>query len=164
MDPTVLPLVLVAIEIHMVGKRTEMLFYCPQTKVMFLHLCVILFTGGGLGLCLGGLCLGVSIQGVSFQGGLCPGGSPSRVVSVQGGLCPGERGLCPGGLCLGGLCLGVSVQGGLPDRGLCLVGLCLGGSLSRGLSVRETLRHMVMSGRYASYWNAFLCYELNWSL
>ena len=75
---------------------------------MFLHLGVILFTGG--------LCPSMHHrlhdQGVSVCGGLCPGGL------CPGGLCPGGlclRGLCPGGLCLGGLCLGVSVQGG----GLC---------------------------------------------
>ena len=45
-------------------------------KVMFLHLCVILFTVWG-GLCPGeGLCLG---GGGSVQGGFCPGG-----------LCPGR--------------------------------------------------------------------------
>ena len=52
---------------------------------MFLHMPVILFTGGGLGLRPGG----VSIPGVYVPVGLCPGG-----VSVQGGLCPG--GLCHG--------------------------------------------------------------------
>ena len=53
---------------------------------------------------------------------------------------------------------GGSLSGGV----LCPVGgLCPGGSLSGwrslsgGVSVRETPR-MVMSGRYASYWNAFL--------
>ena len=84
------------------------------------------------GLCAGGLCLvGVSVQGVYVQGG-----SLSRLVSVQGGLCLG--GLCPGDLCpQGDLCAGrVSVQGG--------------GSLSGRPPC------MVKSGRYASYWNAFL--------
>ena len=33
--------------------------------------------------------------------------------------------------------------------------LCLGGSLSRGVSVRKP-PHTAKSGRYASYWNAFL--------
>ena len=75
--------------------------YRPQRswdKVMFSHVSVILFTGGGLSLSLGGL-------------GLCPwGGSPSWGVSVQGGLCPG--GLCLGGLCLGGgLCHGDTPYG-----------------------------------------------------
>ena len=53
--------------------------------------------------------------------------------SVFGGVCLYREGFCPGD--------GVSVQGGL----------CLG----EGVSVRETPR-TVKSGRYASYWNAFL--------
>ena len=86
----------------------------------------------------------VSVQ----EGGLCPGGE----VSVQGG------GLCPGGslsreviytwsLSRGSLSRGVSVQG-VSVRG----SLCPGGSLSLS---RETPR-TVTSGRYTSYWNAFL--------
>ena len=70
-------------------------------KVMFLHLCVILFTGR------------------SLSGGLCPGG-----LSVQVGV--GSLSRC-----------GVSVQGG--------GGLCQGDSPCT-----------IQSGRYASYWNAFL--------
>ena len=126
--------------------------------------------------------LGVSVQ----RKGLCPGGSlsgglcPGKVVSVQvqGGLCPGKgvsvqegvsfqgasvwgslsRGLCPGrslsrerslsrrslsrerSLSMRSLSRGVSVQEGVPVR---------------GVSVRES-SHMVTSGWYASYWNAFL--------
>ena len=109
------------------------------------------------GICSGGsLSKGVSFQGVSDEGGLCLGslsrGSLSRKslclvgvsvqgVSVQGSL---SRGLS-GRLCPGGLCPGVSVWGGLcPGRSL----------LGRPLGQRPP--HMVMSGRYASYWNAFL--------
>ena len=65
-------------------------FYRPQRscgKVMFLHLCVIMFTGG---LCPGGSLWGFSVQGVSVQG-----------VSVGGVLCRGE------GFSVGGF----SVQG-----------------------------------------------------
>ena len=83
--------------------------YRPQRswgKVMFLHVSVIPFTGGGG--------VSVSVPGVFLLGGLCPVG-----VSVPG----------------------VSVWGG--------------GSLSRGISVMETPR-TVMSGRYTSYWNAFV--------
>ena len=131
-----------------------------------------------------GLCLGWSLSGggVSVQGscfcprgvsawgslcrerGLCPGGSLSegslsRGVSVQIG-----RGLCLGDSHSGVLCPGVSVWGSLS-----------GGSLSRGSPSRlrgvsvqigrwslclEGLCHgdlrMITSGRYASYWNAFL--------
>ena len=116
-------------------------------------------TGGSLSRGIGSLSRGV--------------GSLSREL----GLCPGELGLCPGelGLCLG---RGVSVQGGGSlsrgvgslSRGVGSLsrgwGLCPGGSmprrgsLSRGslsgsyLSGRSP--SMVMSGRYASYWNAFL--------
>ena len=68
---------------------------------MFLHMCVILFTGGGLGLCPGGGSVqGVSVQGVSVQGGIHPRKSLSRGVSIQVSLCPG--GLCPRGFCPGG--------------------------------------------------------------
>ena len=49
-------------------------------KVMFLHMSVILFTGGVLCPGRGGLC-----QGGSLTGGLCPGGSLSK-----GGLCQGD--------------------------------------------------------------------------
>ena len=106
---------------------------------MFSQVSVCAREGGGLGLCPGGLCLG----------GLFPG-----EVSVPGGLCP------TGGV--GGLCPEVSVQGVLCPGDLCLGGLCpTGGSLSkRGLSVQRGLCHgdprAVTSGRYASYWNAFL--------
>ena len=76
-------------------------YYRPQRsygKVMFLHLCVILFTGGSLS---GGSLSGGSLSGGSLSGGSLSGGSLS------------------GGLCLGGLCLG-----GL--WGLCPWGLCPG--------------------------------------
>ena len=91
---------------------------------------MILFTGGVLGLCPeGSLSQGVSIPGRSLSGGSLPQG-----VSVWGDLCPGW----------------VSVQGSL-----CPGGVCPGGSLSGGcLSWRHP--RTVMSGRYASYWNAFL--------
>ena len=87
----------VVIFIHSSGRplqwfsKTSMLSICyrPQWscgKIMFLHMSVILFTGGCL--CLGGLCPG----GISAQGG-----SLSKGVSVQGGLCPGGSvwGVCP---------------------------------------------------------------------
>ena len=64
-----------------VGSRVQALlkvtFYRPQQscdKVMFLHLSVILFTGGG----------------GSLSGGLCPGGSLSGRSLSRGGLCPGD--------------------------------------------------------------------------
>ena len=78
------------------------------------------------------VCHSVHRGEVSVQGGLCLGGSLSREVSFQGVSV-----------------LGVSVQGGL----------CPGGSMSRGVSVWREVSvrpHTVTSGRYASYWNAFL--------
>ena len=50
---------------------------------MFVHLSVILFTGGSLS--EGGVSAqgGISVQGVSVQEGLCQGWSLSRVVSVR---------------------------------------------------------------------------------
>ena len=71
-------------------------------------------------------------RGVSIPGGLCPGGSLSR------------RGLCPGGVSV----QGVSVHGGVS----------VWGSLSRGVCHEDPPR-TVMSGRYTSYWNAFLFLE-----
>ena len=120
---------------------------------MFLHLSVILFTGGFS--VQEGLCPeGVYFWRVSVQGGLCPGG-----VSVQGDLCLrvfGGGGLS-GGVSVPGV---ISVQGGLGERW----------SLSGGVSVRGVSLsrrdlcwgdrcqgpRTVKSGRYASYWNAFL--------
>ena len=80
---------------------------------------------------------------------LCPGGisvqwgSLSRGVSVQGGF------LSSGGLCPGGLYTGGSLSRGSLSRGVSVQGQ----SLYRVVSVRET-NLTVMSGRYASYWNA----------
>ena len=93
-------------------------------KEMFLHLSVILFTGGSLS--SGSLSRGVSVQGNLCPGDLSSGGFSVQEVSVQASLCPG------------GTVQGVSVQGGL----------CPG-----LVSVQGDPR-MVKSGRYASYWNA----------
>ena len=83
---------------------------------MFLHLSVILFTGGvsvqgRVSFQSGGLCprVGVSVQ----VGDLCPEGSLSRRSLSRGG------GLCPGGPCLGGsLSIGVSAHWDLCPGGL----------------------------------------------
>ena len=107
----------------------------------------------------------VSVQGslsswVSIQGrGLCPGrgslskGSLSREgVSVQGGLCPGTVSVQEVSV------QGVSVRGSLSrGGGLCPGGLCPVGSLSNGVIVRE-VPCIGTRGRYASYWNSFLCH------
>ena len=130
----------------------------PQVIIFiyFYHLCVILFTEG--------LCpsmhhrshdQGVSVQGVSFWRSLSRGslsrGVSVQVVSVQGRFCP--RGSLSGG----SPSRGVSVQGVCPGRGVSVQG----GSLSEGISVwrglcQGDLPRMVMHGRHASYWNAFL--------
>ena len=139
-------------------------------KVMFLHVSVILFTGGGEGgsvpscitghmtgerLCTGGLCS----EGVSVHGSLCLGGCFCgwRVSLSRRGLCTG--GLCSegvsvhGSLCLGGCFCGWRVS--LSRRGLCLGvsvwGVCPGWvvSVRGGGSVRETPRQK------PPYWNAF---------
>ena len=123
-------------------------YYRPQTKfakVMFSQLSVCP-QGGGLSLCLGSL--------RPRWGGLCPGD-----------LCPGGSLLRVGALSRGFSVQGVSVRGDLSGRVSVGGAVCLGdslsrggslseGSLSRGVSVMETPR-MVMSGWYASYWNAF---------
>ena len=98
------------------GFRPFLQFLLPANevwgKIMFLHLCAILFSGCVCipacitGHMTGGLCLGVSVQG-----GLCPGGSLSMGVSVGGGLCLG--GLYPGGLCPGE---SLSGRPSIPDR------------------------------------------------
>ena len=147
-------------------KEVLLAHYRPQTKivkVMFPQVSVypqrvgrgasVSVQGGGFcpgGSLLGGLCPGV----VSVRGGLSGawGLYLERGVSVRGGgLCSGVsvwRGLCPreGSLSRGvSVQEGVSVQGGLLSRA---------GSLSRGSVIETPLT--VMSGRYASYWNAFL--------
>ena len=68
-------------------------------------------------------------------------------VSVQGGLCPWG----------GGLCLGESLSRWLSVQGVSVQGdLCLGGSLSKGGLCQGDHPRTVKSGRYTSYWNAFL--------
>ena len=151
---------------------------------MFLHLCVILFTGGLCpsmhhrshnqgAVCPGGsVQVGVSVQG-SLSGGLCPGGSLSKGVSVQGVSVQGvsaQGQSLPGGSLSGYPCPGGSLsRGSLSGESLSRVvsvqGVSKSGPPSRGVSVwvglcwavsvRET-SHTVTSGLYASYWNAFL--------
>ena len=105
--------------------------YCPQRswgKVMFLHVSVILFTEG--------VSVSVSVRGRSW--------SLSRG-SLSGG------GFCPGGVSVWGSLSGGSLSRGSLSREV----FVQGGSLSAGsLSWRHP--HTVMSGRYTSYWNAFL--------
>ena len=113
-------------------------------KVMFLHLSVILFTGG-----------------IFYPGSLCPGGWS---LSRGRGLCPGCGSLSKRGSRSRGW---VSVQGGSLSGGLCPGGVSVqGGSLSRGVSVQGGSLsgrppRMVTCRRYASYWNAFFSSKTN---
>ena len=113
-------------------------------KVMFSQVSVCL--RGSLGLCPGrSLSRGVPLQG---EGVSLRGISVSvQRLSVLGGLCPVQRGVSLQGVSVGGggLCPGGSLFGGR-------------GSLSRGVSVQGDLP-TVTSGRYASYWNAFLFHK-----
>ena len=83
-------------------------------------------------------------RGVSIQGSLRPGGGLSvQGVSVQRGSLSG------------GLCLGLSVRGLSPEE----VSV-QSWSLSRGWgSLNGDPSRNQKSGRYASYWNAFLLYR-----
>ena len=152
-------------------------YYRPQTKLregnVFTPVCDSVHRG-------------VSVQGVSLSRGVSLqwGVSVCRG-SLSGGEFL-SRGLCPGGFCPRGLSPeGVSVQGGghlsrgVFSRGVFVQRASLsgdvsvwGGSLSRAVSVQRMggwvvfsvwggslsgrPPHMVKSGRYASYWNAFL--------
>ena len=134
------------------GTVTILHYYRPQQscgKVMFLHLCVILFTGViSVPACttghmtMRGLCPGGSLSRRSLSRGVCHsvhmGGSLSQHApqviwpwgeSVRGEESLSRRSLSGGSLsrdlCLGGLCLGISVWGSLSR-----------GSLSRGASVQ----------------------------
>ena len=103
---------------------------------MFLHLCVILFTGGGGSASRGDLPLeGVGSAPREGGGSLYPEGG-----SASGG----------GGVCIGA---GVCLQGGIfIQRGVCILGV--------GRHPNWILRHT--SGRYASYWNAFLFLKIKY--
>ena len=103
---------------------------------MFIHLSVILFTGGPSsgGLCpRGSLSRRVPVQGESLskgslsRGDLCPEISVQIVVSVQGAL-------CAGGLCAGKFVQGVSVQG-VSVQGVSVQGASVHGVSVQGVSV-----------------------------
>ena len=111
-------------------------FYRSQRscrKVMFLHLSVILFTGGSLSKG-GSLSREVSVRQVSVQRGLCPGGVTIQGVSVGGSLSRGS-------LSAGARSMGVSVWG------FSVLGF---------LSGKPPSHRTVTCGWCASYWNAFL--------
>ena len=106
-------------------------------KVIFLHMSVILFTGGGM---------------CGRDGGV-HGGGPR--VCVVGGM--HGRGMCGGGMHGRGCAWwghvwqeGMHVKGDMRGRGVHGGGCMVGGMHGRYYEIRS------MSGRYASYWNAFL--------
>ena len=115
---------------------------------VFTHVCDSVHRGVSVSACTTGHMIRVSVWG-SLSMGFCPGWSLSMGVSIQGGLCPG--GLCSGGfLSRGGFC---------PEE-VSVRGISVWGISVQCVSVRENPRqrpcHTVMSGRYASNWNAFL--------
>ena len=119
-------------------------------KVIFLHLSVILFTGGGapdIALIWGGAPEFAQI----FRGGIFLGGVPPNfrggVLQIFGGGRNFGGGIFGGGSSK--FSGGVFFLGGVPPnfRGGFLQ-IFLGGGFSTG--IRSTF------GRYASYWNAFL--------
>ena len=92
-------------------------------------------------------------------------------------MCSGRGGMCGRGLCVMGECMvvvGGAWQGGMHGRGVCMVGACvLAGGMRAGVVSMHGGRGWhawwpwggacmgydeirSMSGRYASYWNAFL--------
>ena len=105
-------------------------------KIMFLHLFVILFTGGGCGVCIPA-CIA--------------GGTPACLAAGLQGGCVSQHAL-----------QAVSQHALQQVSGGCVIPACIAGgipacpcsrSLGRGGCVRGIWS---MSGRYASYWNAFL--------
>ena len=123
------------------------IYYHPQTKfakVMFLQVSVILSIGGGVG---GGIscCSGGDMHGCSLGGG---GG---------GGMHGCSRGMCmvaPGGMhgCSGGACM---VFWG------CMVFSGGHAWFFREGGVRVFFDEIQsISGQYASYWNAFLFFDV----
>ena len=114
-----------------------------QGKVMFLHISVILSTGGWESLSL----VPCSFWVVSVQGGLCPGGCLSRVVCVRGVLCPGDS-LSRGSLYL----WGISVQGflyrGFLSRRVSVQGVSVQGvPVQRGFLPEGSLSRVVRESR-----------------
>ena len=85
-------------------------------------------------------------QGHALQGCVCGGGMHGKGGCVAGGM-HGRGCVCGKGVCVVGACMaGGMHSGGMCDRGPCMTG----GVYGRYYEIRS------MSGRYASYWNAFL--------
>ena len=109
---------------------TKQLIFTVRGKVMFSQACVK--NSGGEG--------GRAWQGICMVGGVC-------VVGCS------WQGACVVGACMAGACV---VGGGMCGRGCVWQGVCVtGGVCGRGGGMRGR-RDGHCSGRYASYWNAFL--------
>ena len=151
-------------------------------KVMFSQACVILFTEGGVHGCRGGHAWlpgggmrGCQGDGMHGLGGMCGCWGECMVarghVWLLGGVC-GCQGACVvakgvhgyWGACVvagghvwqRGACM---AMGGMHGKGgTCMVkgGVCGEGGSMHGIQRDTEIRSM--SGRYASYWNAFLFY------
>ena len=128
--------------------------YRPQRscgKIIFLHLSVILFTGGVSDPSMHHRShdQGISVRSFLSRGSLSRG-------SLSMGLCPwgslSMRGHCPWGFLSRKSLSGGSLSGGSLSRGSLSGGLCLGGLWS----------HMVKSEWCASYWNPFCVTGLFW--
>ena len=134
---------------------------------MFLHVSVILFTGGcawqvGGGV-VGGPCMagGMCGRGVCKAGGCAWWGGGGGACMAgghawQGEVC-GREGMCSGGHAWQGECM----AGGMCGRGHAWQGVhgrgCMAGGHACHAWPPSTMRYgRSMHGRYASYWNAFL--------
>ena len=100
---------------------------------------------------------GVSLSRLSLSSGSMSSGSLSSESQSRGFLSMGS----PGGVSVQGVSVqGVSVQGvsvqGVSVQGVSVQGVSVQGVSVQGVSVRETPPNTVKSGRYISYWNAFL--------
>ena len=130
--------------------------YRPQRscgKVMFSQVCVENSVDGGGGMqgkggmhgrgCMAGG-RGCAWQGVCVTEGVCDRGCVWQGVCMAGGQCEWRAGQH-------------AWQGGMHDRGhvwqgACMVGACVAG----GHTPQQNYEIRSMSGRYVSYWNAFL--------
>ena len=137
---------------------------------MFLHVSVILFTGGAcmVGAVYGG---GMHGRGVCMAGGVCGRGACMGGVCGRGHAWQGEhawwghvwQGACMAGGMHGGGCAwqGACMAGGMHGGGCAWQGACMARVAWQGMCMPcmppSTMRYgRSMRGRYASYWNAFL--------
>ena len=80
----------------------------------------------------------------------------------QGGMCGWEACMARGHVWLGDMCgRGACMAGGCAWQGVCMAGGVCGGVHGRGVCGR---RDGHCSGRYASYWNAFLLNTISFQI